>query len=254
MSSESSTPSRYTSLNELPPVICRIGRTVTPGACIGTRKTVSPACLAADESVRRDRDAEVSHRRPRGPDLVPVEHPVAVTLDRAGAHGCEVGAGLGLGEELAGDQVGAQHRAHVALALLGGPPLGDRRRHELLGHREHLGTPGHVECLFLLPERQRVGHRQSSPAVLLGPGQRTPAGVELGLFVGADPVRLGPLLLGCPVLEDGDRVRADAPLGGPARLRDRGEPSPGGASELVEGGGSVGRHRRPLRQRAPCRH
>ena len=39
-------------MKELPPVICRIGRTVTPGSSIGTRKTVRPACLAAVGSVR----------------------------------------------------------------------------------------------------------------------------------------------------------------------------------------------------------
>ena len=39
-------------MKELPPVIWRIGRTVIPGASIGTRKTVSPACFAAVGSVR----------------------------------------------------------------------------------------------------------------------------------------------------------------------------------------------------------
>ena len=39
-------------MKEVPPVIWRIGRTVTPGASMGTRKTVSPACLAESGSVR----------------------------------------------------------------------------------------------------------------------------------------------------------------------------------------------------------
>ena len=55
---------KKTSLNEAPPLICRIGRTSTPGASIGTRKAVSPACLATDESVRQISSPHAENRAP----------------------------------------------------------------------------------------------------------------------------------------------------------------------------------------------
>ncbi len=206
-------------MNELPPVICRIGRTVTPGASIGTRNIVRPACLAADGSVRVTATPTSATGRAGGPHLVAVEHPVAVALDGAGAHGGQVGARLGLGEELAGDQVGAQHRAHVALALLGSPPLRDGRGDQLLGDGEHLGAARHVEGLLLLPEGERVGHRQAAAAVLLRPGERAPAGVVLGLLVRRIRSVSARSSSSGPVLEDGDRVGSDAPLGRPSGAR-----------------------------------
>ncbi len=52
MSSPTRTPDRNTSLNDEAPLICRIGRISTPGASIGIRNMVSPACLATSRSVR----------------------------------------------------------------------------------------------------------------------------------------------------------------------------------------------------------
>ena len=53
MSSETRTSSRNTSLKLAPPVICRMGRTVTPGASSFTMNAVMPACLAPVESLRQ---------------------------------------------------------------------------------------------------------------------------------------------------------------------------------------------------------
>ena len=53
MSSPTRTPVRNTSLNEAPPVICRIGRTSSPGASSGTMNAVIPACLGTSGSVRQ---------------------------------------------------------------------------------------------------------------------------------------------------------------------------------------------------------
>ena len=75
---------------------------------------------------------------------------------------------------------------------------------------------GTSNAVFLVPEGERVGHRQAAAAVLLGPGQRAPARVVLRLLVGADPVGLRALLLGGPVLEDGDGVRSRRPTGLPS--------------------------------------
>ena len=44
---------KNTSLNEAPPVICRSGRTSTPGARMSTMKPVSPWCLGRSGSVRQ---------------------------------------------------------------------------------------------------------------------------------------------------------------------------------------------------------
>ena len=43
---------KYTSLNSASPVICRSGRTSTPGACMSTTNAVRPACFTASGSVR----------------------------------------------------------------------------------------------------------------------------------------------------------------------------------------------------------
>lgn len=46
------------------PVIWRMGRTVTPGASIRTRKTVMPACLGTPGSVRQTATPQVATRAP----------------------------------------------------------------------------------------------------------------------------------------------------------------------------------------------
>jgi len=46
------TSEKNTSLNSASPVICRSGRTSTPGAFMSTTKYVSPLCLGASGSVR----------------------------------------------------------------------------------------------------------------------------------------------------------------------------------------------------------
>jgi hypothetical protein len=59
------TSSRNTSSNSEPPVICRNGRTSTPGLAIGTRKNEMPLCFGASATERvRARQIPQSATRP----------------------------------------------------------------------------------------------------------------------------------------------------------------------------------------------
>ena len=51
-STGTSTSLKKISLNSASPVICRSGRTSTPGACMSTRRYVSPACRSLSGSLR----------------------------------------------------------------------------------------------------------------------------------------------------------------------------------------------------------
>ena len=55
---------KNTSLNDAPPDICRIGRTSTPGASIGTMKAVMPACFGTSGSVRAISSPHGANRAP----------------------------------------------------------------------------------------------------------------------------------------------------------------------------------------------
>ena len=70
--------------------------------------------VGADEA-----DAPVGLLGHRGPHLLAVEQPAAVDAGAGGGEGGEVGAGLGLAEELAPRDLAEQRRAHPALLLLG---------------------------------------------------------------------------------------------------------------------------------------
>ena len=108
-----STSSRNTSQKLAPPVICRSGRTSTPGADIDTRNMVSPRCLGAWGSVR-------TRASPTSANWALDVHtfcPVSCQLghrDAAGAHACQIGSRRGLGEQLAGNDVAALDRYRVA--------------------------------------------------------------------------------------------------------------------------------------------
>ena len=78
----------------------------------------------------------------------------------------EVGAGVGLAEQLAPDLVGPQHRRHVA-ALLGlGAVLQHDRHAHTEGDGEHAG--GQVVAGGLLLQHLLVGPAEALPAVWAG--------------------------------------------------------------------------------------
>ena len=129
-SASSATSSKKTSLNSASPDSLRSGRTVTPGASIGTMNIVRPLCFGTSGSVRASsipNDAKcafVVHT------FWPVSRHVPSLLQhRARLHGRQVRARRRLGEQLAPDLVAVQQRPEVALLLLVGA-VGDDRRAE----------------------------------------------------------------------------------------------------------------------------
>ncbi len=105
----------------------------------------------------------------RRPDLLAGEAPAAVVLQaRARLHGGEVGAGGGLGEQLAPDLVAVQHRAEVAALLLVGAVGDDRRpEHADADRVEDAGDFGPGD---LLVADDLLDRPEALPAVLLRPG------------------------------------------------------------------------------------
>src|SRR3954454_2924482 len=122
------TSSKKTSLNSASPEICRRPRIVTPSASIGTTNIVRPLCFGTSGSLRASRspnDANCAFGRPH---LLPAEPPRPVVLPAgAGLDAREVGAGGGLGEELAPHLVAVEHRAEVTRLLRVGAMADDRR-------------------------------------------------------------------------------------------------------------------------------
>src|SRR5581483_7816688 len=117
---------RYTSWNSASPVICRSGRTSTPSACMSQMKYVRPGCFGTSGSVRVTRKpaGDVGQRRP---DLLPVDDPLVAVPDGPGGEPGQVGAGTGLGEQLAPDLLPGEQGPEEPGALLGGAVDGDGR-------------------------------------------------------------------------------------------------------------------------------
>ena len=111
--------------------------------------------------------------------------------DRPRTDGGEVGSGLGLGEQLAGDEVGAQHRAHVARPLLVGVPTARSSGATSCWVTENISVRrGTSNAVFLAPEGQRVATwagrgRRTRPARSAHPSRRRTWPVR-----SADPVGL----------------------------------------------------------------
>ena len=119
---------RKTSLNSASPVICRSGRTSTPGRGhvadeVGDALVLGHARVGAGEQDRPPRLV-----RHRGPDLLTGDDPVVAVAHRAGAERGEVGAGAGLAEELAPHLLAGPQRTQPAPPLLVGAVAQDRRR------------------------------------------------------------------------------------------------------------------------------
>ncbi len=95
-----------------------------PGDFMDRKKKLRPLCLARLGIAARDEDRPVGPVRARGPDLLAVDHPVVAVALGARAQAGQVGAGAGLGEELAPHLIAAEGRRRIPLLLL----VGARRR------------------------------------------------------------------------------------------------------------------------------
>src|SRR5260370_41895415 len=82
---------------------------------------------------------------------------------------CQVGAGIGLAEALAPDDLTARNRRKVPAPLLRGAVPHDRRAHPVDAHV--LRTPGLVVRPHLLADHRLLPRRGTAAAELLGPRQ-----------------------------------------------------------------------------------
>jgi hypothetical protein len=154
--------------------------------------------------------ADAGEMRPRGPHLLPGDPPAVALAHRAGGDRCEVGAGVRLGEELAGDEIAAVQRGEKAATLLLGAVTEDRRRDHPEADDEHR-VAGHLEGAGQRLEAARVGARTATAAVLDRAVDPAESGVEEAAPPSAhrgEVVRLG---LGIGLLEDLELVAALTP-------------------------------------------
>ena len=150
----------------------------------------------------REQQAVGGELRVGRPHLLARQAPAAVVLlARARLHRRQVGAGGGLGEQLAPDLVAVQHRAEVARLLLVGA-VGDDRRAEH-ADADRVEDPGHFRAA------RSPGCR--SPARSgRGPGRRTPS---------ARSRRRGRPRRACPARRGGRRRSPSSSCSAPGPLR-----------------------------------
>ena len=96
------------SLNSGSPVICRSGRTSTPGECMSTSRYVMPLCLGASGSVRTSEDAVVGDVSEGRPHLLSVDDEVVAVVLGPRPQRREVGARARLREALTPDLLAGQ--------------------------------------------------------------------------------------------------------------------------------------------------
>ena len=125
MESRMRTSVKNTSVNDAPPLICRIGRISMPGRSIGTMNAVMPWCLGTRTSVRRS--ARPTRRTgARAPDLLPVDDPLVTVGDGPARR-------LARSEPAPGSENSWQHSSRAARdrgtrgPLVRGAPLPDGR-------------------------------------------------------------------------------------------------------------------------------
>ena len=136
-----------------------------------------------------DEDAELRVLGQRRPDLLAVDDPLVAVAHGPGAEVGQVAAGLGLAEQLAPDLLGRQQREEVALLLLLGAGVHERRAGpadaDLVRRAPHAGPPQLVVDDQLV---DRVGVEAPRP----GPVRRHVAGLgqlPAGRRRGARPAR-----------------------------------------------------------------
>ena len=133
-----------------------------------------PLCFGTSGLVRARQMPQSARSATEFQTFWPRQPPAAVDLGRPGAQRREVGAGAGLGEELAPGQLAQQRRPHEPLALLVGAVLEDRR-HRPAG--DHDVGPGQLGAGQLLVDDD-LGDGVGAEAVRRGPVRRQVAGLD----------------------------------------------------------------------------
>ena len=152
-------------------------------------------------SVRVNKMRPVAVVRARRPDLLTVDDPLVAVAHRHRAQPAEVGAGAGLGEQLAPHLFAPQHRAQVALLLLVGAVRDQHRARHADADGEDARRGDHLG--FFLFEDAVLDRRAAAPAVGLGPRDAGPPVIELDALPVAATLHVRLLLV---VIGDEDRV------------------------------------------------
>jgi hypothetical protein len=121
-------------------------------------------------------EPEVGVVRAAGPDLLAGDGPAPVDWCRPGGEPGEVGAGAGLGEELAPDLVAPEDGGEEALLLLERSVPPEHRSDEL--EADDIELPRQPRPGHLLGEDRLLDEAGPGAAVLTGPRQACPTGVE----------------------------------------------------------------------------
>ena len=205
----------------------RSGRTSTPGACMSTTIVVMPACLGTSGSVRTVARPNAGLVGAARPDLLAVagasrRRPAMAS----GLHARRVGAGVGLAEQLAPDDLLVERGPHPAGDLVVGAVL-DEREDDPAG-----------DAVAGSPDARRDRTPPRSRAARSAPASR--------------PVRLGPVGHGVARVDEPRAVRAVVVQAGEARPRTARTSS---RIASASGGRSTARARRvPSRSWAKASH
>ena len=146
------------------PVIWRSGRTSTPARVHVEQEERDAAMFRRRRIGAGEQQAEVCVVRTGRPHLLTVDHELVTVGDGARAEVREVGARVGLAEQLAPDLVRAQQRPEVARLLVGAPVGHQRRTRE--GDRRRDEAAAHVVARFLLAVDRLLPRSAAAPAVL----------------------------------------------------------------------------------------
>ena len=143
--------------------------------------------LAARLGARQHEDP-VRQVGPGGPDLLPIDDPVAVFQARASAHGGQVRAGAGLGVALGPELSPLADGRQKACLLLG------RAMHQQGGRQQRLAdvpqAPGAARPGVLLVIRHLLRQRPAPPAVLARPAHGRPPALGQRLLPAAREARI----------------------------------------------------------------
>ena len=188
------------------------------------------------------------------PDLLPVDDPLVAVTDGPAAQVRQVGAGAGLGEQLAAQLSGGEERRHVLRLLLVGAPRHDRGRDE--AGRDAVGLVRAGAHVLALEAGERLGVLAGVAEAAVGDRRGDGVVPALGLEPGPRlrPLEQRPLLVGLERVEDGDAELALAPhellvVRGDGRCGVLVQPGPGVRDERLEAGDRL-THRGVLRRPA----
>ncbi len=129
--------------------------------------------------------AEVRAMRDRGPHLLPVDDKLVAFKLRAARYRREIRARARLRHPLAPDFLARENRLQVALFLLVGAPLHQRR--PVHDHAEHVASHRQIYAREFLVEDQLLDKCRTAAAVFLGPREPGPARVEQLRVPGLQP-------------------------------------------------------------------